>query len=49
MIFAHAPASFLLTYALKKYWQKALKRKEIIYLYILAIVGGIFPDVDLTS
>jgi len=47
MIFAHAPASFLLTYALKKYWQKALKRKEIIYLYILAIVGGIFPDVDL--
>lgn len=47
MIFAHAPASFLLTYALKKYWQPSCQRKQIISLYILAMIGGIFPDIDL--
>lgn len=47
MIFAHAPASFLLCYFFKKHWQKNFSRRNISWLFFLSLFGGIFPDIDL--
>ena len=47
MIFAHGPAGFVLTHFLKKYWNKSLSRKQIITVYLVGVIGGLFPDIDL--
>lgn len=47
MIFAHGPASFLLCHVFKKHWSKNFSRRNIIWLFIISIIGGIFPDIDL--
>ena len=47
MLFAHAPAGFLLSYAFKKRWSPNLNKKQIIIAVIFGVIGSLFPDVDL--
>ncbi len=48
MIFAHAPAGFLVAWLTKRFWQKDyFSNKQLIVLYGLTILGGVFPDIDL--
>lgn len=47
MIFAHAPAGFIISYFTRRYWRAKEKPKKIIWLYVISMLGGIFPDVDL--
>ncbi len=48
MIFAHAPAGFLTAWLTKRFWQKDyFSNKQLVVLYGLTILGGIFPDIDL--
>ncbi|MFH0818565.1 MAG: metal-dependent hydrolase [Patescibacteria group bacterium] len=47
MIFAHAPAGFVFAYLFKNSWQKKLSRQWIHIFYLIAIIGSLFPDIDL--
>lgn len=48
MIFAHAPLGYLTAYATRRWWQgSTLSRRQQRWLYTIAGLGGIFPDIDL--
>lgn len=47
MIFAHTPIAFLIPYYSRKKWSQNLSSKQIKIVFIIAIIGGLFPDIDL--
>lgn len=46
MIFAHGPAGFITTYLTKRWWSKKLTKRQILYLFIIGTLAGLFPDID---
>lgn len=46
MIFSHAPAGFIATFATRYFWNKKLTKKQTYILYLIGIIAGIFPDID---
>lgn len=48
MIIAHGPLGYLLTRGAKRYWGKHhFSRQQVLALYVIGVIGGLFPDVDL--
>ncbi|MFA6296738.1 MAG: metal-dependent hydrolase [Patescibacteria group bacterium] len=49
MIFAHAPAGYLILRFTEKFWnkKKIFKKKKRLVLYLIGIIFSIFPDFDL--
>lgn len=46
MIFSHAPAGFLVTYATKKIWDKNLTKRQTLWIFIIGTFSAILPDFD---
>lgn len=49
MIFAHGPAGFLTAFITRKFWNQEPKfsKQSESWLYVIAFIGGIAPDIDL--
>lgn len=46
MIFAHAPASFIVTFFTKKIWQKNLTKRQTFWIFIIGAISGAIADID---
>lgn len=47
MIIAHGPLGYLLAYSTRRWWQDKLTAQQRNVVYLVAFIGGIFPDADL--
>lgn len=46
MVFSHGPAGFTITWATQKLWKKGLNSRQKVCIYILGVIFGLLPDVD---